>query len=74
MSELDVESIEDDAEASQNPESHATSSPFEIDKDVTKEITKSTKEPLKLRPGTSRKKQAEEEYKLIKNLSESIAE
>lgn len=74
MSELDVESIEDDAEASQNPESHATSSPFEIDEDVTKEITKSTKEPLKPRPGTSRKKQAEEEYKLIKNLSESIAE
>ena len=74
MSELDVESIEDDAEAPQNPESHAASSPFEIDKDVTREITKSTKQPLKPRPGTSRKKQAEEEYQLIKNLSESIAE
>ena len=45
-----------------------------LTKDMTKEITKSTKEPLKPRPGTSRKKQAEEEYKLIKNLSESIAE
>ena len=38
-----------------------------------REITKSTKEPIKPRPGTSRKRQADEEYKLIKNLSESIA-
>ena len=33
---------------------------------------KSTKEPLKIKP--SRKKQAEEEYKLIKGLAQSIAE
>lgn len=59
---------EDDCHAETNRETPSPSLETELDGHV----SKSTKEPIKIKP--SRKKQAEEEYKLIKGLAESIAE
>ena len=59
---------EDDCHAETNRETPSPS--FETELDA--RVSKSTKEPLKIKP--SRKKHAEEEYKLIKGLAESIAE
>ncbi len=49
------------------------SSPTDLTKDGSDQVTaRSTSEPLR-KPSTSRRKQAEERYQLIKNLSQSIA-
>ncbi|XP_028410489.1 uncharacterized protein LOC114542944 [Dendronephthya gigantea] len=49
-------------------------SPINEEEDEIMEVTRSTSEPVKPRKSTSRKRQADEEYQLIKNLSTSIAE
>ena len=59
---------EDDCHTETNQETPSPSFETELDAHV----SKSTKEPLKIKP--SRKKQAEGEYKLIKGFAESIAE
>lgn len=68
VSELDDESVEDDGQMSQNVL-------VDNEYDAAVKISKSTtKQPLKSIPHCSKKRQADEEYKLIKQLSESMAE
>lgn len=59
---------EDESGGQTNPDTPSPSFETELDFPV----SKSTKGPLKIKP--NRKKQAEEEYKLIKGLAESIGE
>ena len=65
--QIDDEIFDEDEQTSANGPSPSIES--EQEEDAT---PKSTKEPLKLKP--NRKRQAEEEFKLIKGLSQSIAE
>lgn len=68
VSELDDESVEDDGQTSQNVLA-------DNEDDAAVEISKSTtKQPSKSIPHCSKKRQADEEYKLIKHLSESMVE
>lgn len=68
MPELDDESIEDDGQMSQNVlADNEDDAAVEIPKSTTKQLPK----PI---PHCSKKRNADEEYKLIKHLSESMVE
>jgi hypothetical protein len=69
MDEIDAELFEVDNSCRQN-DSETSSTLLENVNAV--QFTKSTKEPVKVK--ASRKKQAEEEFKLLKNLAVSIGE
>ena len=69
MDEIDEELFEEDDSCGQN-DSDTSSNLLKNVNAV--QFTKSTKEPLKVK--ASRKKQAEEEFKLLKNLAVSIGE
>ena len=74
MTEISEDGSVDDNQVYDQSISDPTSPLIEIEGEEETGVTRSTNEPLKKRPSTSRKRQAEEEYKLIQNLSQSIAE
>ena len=47
---------------------------FAITEDLLLKNSRSSKEPIKMKPNNSRKRQAEKEYNLIKGLAQCIAE
>jgi hypothetical protein len=74
LTEISEDGSVDDNQVYDQSISDPTSPLIEIEGEEEMGVTRSTNEPLKKRPSTSRKRQAEEEYKLIQNLSQSIAE